>query len=241
MEPSITNNNLKSTSPIYVLTPSGFETIQNISKNSLPVYEINRDGSCDLVNVYKWKSVSSDTYKVYNRDSNCICYCSSVGTMYMCSDPDLDGDLFPLNPSNLNDSYKPRMFTRFNVPNSNTTVSDRTINEIVRTRKLNSECVESSLSTIYQILEKWKSSHGRYSVTNYNQALMMQSLLARIGYPSNIVNQYGLTVVVTSTTKTLEITDVEKTNEVNFTQIPVDRDDRQLHLIYSCNGNSFVM
>ena len=237
---AVTNHNLNSTSLNYVLTQSGFEQIEDVIRNNIPVYCVDTSGNTELVQVSRWTFSRGNTYKISNRDSNTISYCNEWSLIYMSSDSDLEGGLFPLNPASLNDSYRPRLFTHINIKSTNKTLSERNINDIVRTRTLNSECVESSVSTIYQILDKWKATHGRYSVINYNQGLLFQAMLAKVGYCSNIVNNHGLTVEVTSTNKTVEITDTEITHEVNLNRIPYDKDNHILHLIYSCNGSSFI-
>ena len=231
-----------------ILTNGGFKPYRNLNADD-GVFVVDPDGNVSLTYIDKWVSQrNAPTYKIYNRTIGNTIYANAASMIYAVSIFNTTKFVQQLSVNDVNDQYTGNKIYSYNRVSFKGCDVERKFEYIdlvqaVKNRRLNNSYFDN-VATASNVIDLWQQYHSRLNAIDYNQGLLLQSLVTRTGYMSRLANEVGFIVkTFIDDQDTFLITDIDTVNEdrLKITVIPHDSNGNQLHLIYQLDGNTFIV
>ena len=228
-------------SNIKVFTSTGFKDVVDVIANNLKVYHIDNNLNGSLVKVHHWNFAGNTiNYKAINNDSRFVMYFNNNHKIYSKINDSVVEVPVDHFVNNLNDDSN--VIGHYTISHSQTIGDYKAIKHDVDTNRFNVNFGTVSINDCNTFLYYWKEKYQKYQAIDYKQSESLQAMVTFTGTLSVVDREDGFVVKPYNfTNQSISINKVGYDNEYRITNIPYNKRNNQLHLIYSVDQNTFVL
>ena len=226
----------------YIFTSGGFKRLDDVVDNpSQKVFAVDNQLQCFQTTVDRWEyNQSTANYCIVNNDHHFKMWFGNDHNLLVVQ----QREVVEVTGRQYYNDYQTNVWnipTRFELAaNTRESINVYQLQQMAKNQILSTELITSSRQKIGQLLFEWQRSYGGYYARNYNQLMMLQSVVTAAGYCSYVVRDNGFKVIPYQLT-TMTVDRISSTSPTRFELIPYDKNNRQLHLIYNVENYTFVL